>query len=184
MKEYQITLADNTKETIQGHIIKIGKGKNAKPCLGINQGSNIITHLASGRLLTKTIPYLSISKAISDTIISLVGEKLLDPEIKPEAFSESLLTYMYEPWQTKIIPTYEEWIDGPDYQERIYTIRNSSGLLSRSESEYLEELSASGASPHYLPSPDGSLFALELRALTEGRPFDCEGLFRTSVKKH
>ena len=172
---FTIQKSDGPK-VIEGTIIKFGKGKKAMPVIGISKESYKLTHIPSGKALTHGYEYLSQARLVAQETLTLVGEKLLDPNIQPEAFPLALRLYLDSQWLTKDIPTLEEYCNGPDYEARIRQSHPGRHLSGGETQEYDEELPLWHTTLAWVPSQKGPIGAGELRSLVEGKPFDSKGV--------
>jgi hypothetical protein len=167
------TLTPDGIVEVPGHILKLGTGKKALPTLGIRSDTKAIIHLASGKALTFGASYLSTSKKIASELLTLMGEKLLDPLLSATQFDDDILSYLRVYWgDCKDPPGFEDWLDGIDSTSEAN--RNSLGRISGEPAgEYAEELLDGDTSPMYVLARHGdreTLIGVDLLAIVRGEP--------------
>jgi hypothetical protein len=161
---------------IEGTILKYGKGKKAIPLIGIAKESYKITHIPSGKSLTRGYEYLSQARLVANEILQSMGANLISPDITPEAFPLELRLYLDTQWLSKEIPSLEEYCNGPDYEARVRQSHPGKHLSSGENEEYSEELPLWDTTLAWVPSPKGPISGGDLRALVEGKPFDSQSI--------
>lgn len=137
-------------------IIKYGKGKKAVPMFAVTKGCGLYTlaHIPSNSYLSRYYYYLSACRFLSAEVIEVMGDKLLEPnrELLSASFPVSLKDYVlfYSAKDVKQPQTYEEFLNGPDY-EAVILERNSNSVRSLEEDKHHQELLEGGASLGWVP---------------------------------
>lgn len=176
---YQVRAKDGF-QTLTGHTLKLGKGKNAVEVLGIGKWGTTtdshysIDHLPTLLTLVGGFPYQSLAKDVAKTILGYMGEKLLH-NINITSFDQELIDFCLF-WkragierQCKHAPTtWEEWTGGTDY-ERLHVGADHGAVSSPQSPEHTEELLSRDETLAWVPSPYGTMDQRDLTALIEGR---------------
>ncbi len=156
--------------TVSGSIIYKGKGKQATPFLGIVKYKTAsgghgyeIDHIESGLLVVPNIRFLSQARVLAQEILKI--------ESFPEATPSEFLIYLdcYRFSDVKQPPTFEEWKNGPEFEEFVKSKGANNSLVIRQEAEHAQELSDGFISLGWVPDEQGGWADTELREFVQNR---------------
>lgn len=173
-----------SESTHKEHIIKHGTGKHAVPCLSVRyhanptgQPSYYIVHIPTNSLVADCYLYLNTARGVAKGLIEALDDdiKIFDICTLGGKITSHMkdFVHFFRLKDVKVVPTYEEFINGIDYANMLSEQRDRL-ILEQQKAQYEKELHDGDWSIAWVPDSSGRMPGHDLECLTKGRRLDGE----------